>query len=45
LLSSCIVASFVAHSRDYGGPRAAYDAHCCLFTVSWKIAIIESAAK
>ena len=22
---SCIVASFVPHSRDYGGPRAAYD--------------------
>ena len=25
LFSSCIVASFVPHSRDYGGPRAAYD--------------------
>ena len=26
LFSSCIVASFVPHSRDYGAPGAAYDA-------------------
>ena len=25
LFSSCIVASFVPRSQDYGGPRAAYD--------------------